>query len=613
MSNSTQPPIVQNNTQPVHRSPLKHPGGRFSGPAEKAKDQKGTIKRIWSYLKKQRIGLISAIIYVILSSILSLLGPLLIGFIIDKYILVKDIDGTIRMVVLLTAIYVAGAILTWLQTFVMIHVSQKTIWQLRQQLFEKYQLLPLSSFDKRQQGDLMSRMTNDIENLNAALSQSVIQIISTILTVIGSAIAMFYLNWVLAIVTMLIIPCILWTANQIIKRSSKNYKARQKDLGSLNGFIAETISNSDITTLFGKEEQTIAQFHVANEKLRDSAMRAEIVSGLMGPVNNFINTLGIGVIVGVGALMSIYGLVTIGVIASFITYSRQFLRPISQLSNLFNTFQSAIAGAERVFEMIDEEEEVKDVPKAITKDKFEGNVVFRNVKFQYNEDKKILHNISFEAKAGETIALVGPTGSGKTTIIQLLNRFYDVTNGEILLDGENIKKYKMENLRDHIGVVLQDTYLFSGTVRENIRYGKLDATDEEVEEAARIAYAHNFIKYLPKRYETVLVSGGTNLSQGQRQLIAIARAILENPDLLILDEATSSVDTMTEIHIQKGLNNLMKGRTSFVIAHRLKTIENADKILVIKDGSIIEQGNHETLMKQNGFYTNLQLQLQLQE
>ncbi|CAM5220475.1 ATP-binding cassette subfamily B protein OS=Ureibacillus acetophenoni OX=614649 GN=SAMN05877842_1057 PE=4 SV=1 [Ureibacillus acetophenoni] len=446
MSNSTQPPIVQNNTQPVHRSPLKHPGGRFSGPAEKAKDQKGTIKRIWSYLKKQRIGLISAIIYVILSSILSLLGPLLIGFIIDKYILVKDIDGTIRMVVLLTAIYVAGAILTWLQTFVMIHVSQKTIWQLRQQLFEKYQLLPLSSFDKRQQGDLMSRMTNDIENLNAALSQSVIQIISTILTVIGSAIAMFYLNWVLAIVTMLIIPCILWAANQIIKRSSKNYKARQKDLGSLNGFIAETISNSDITTLFGKEEQTIAQFNVANEKLRDSAMRAEIVSGLMGPVNNFINTLGIGVIVGVGALMSIYGLVTIGVIASFITYSRQFLRPISQLSNLFNTFQSAIAGAERVFEMIDEEEEVKDVPKAITKDKFEGNVVFRNVKFQYNEDKKILHNISFEAKAGETIALVGPTGSGKTTIIQLLNRFYDVTNGEILLDGENIKKYKMENL-----------------------------------------------------------------------------------------------------------------------------------------------------------------------
>lgn len=613
MSNSTQPPIVQNNTQPVHRSPLKHPGGRFSGPAEKAKDQKGTIKRIWSYLKKQRIGLISAIIYVILSSILSLLGPLLIGFIIDKYILVKDIDGTIRMVVLLTAIYVAGAILTWLQTFVMIHVSQKTIWQLRQQLFEKYQLLPLSSFDKRQQGDLMSRMTNDIENLNAALSQSVIQIISTILTVIGSAIAMFYLNWVLAIVTMLIIPCILWAANQIIKRSSKNYKARQKDLGSLNGFIAETISNSDITTLFGKEEQTIAQFNVANEKLRDSAMRAEIVSGLMGPVNNFINTLGIGVIVGVGALMSIYGLVTIGVIASFITYSRQFLRPISQLSNLFNTFQSAIAGAERVFEMIDEEEEVKDVPKAITKDKFEGNVVFRNVKFQYNEDKKILHNIPFEAKAGETIALVGPTGSGKTTIIQLLNRFYDVTNGEILLDGENIKKYKMENLRDHIGVVLQDTYLFSGTVRENIRYGKLDATDEEVEEAARIAYAHNFIKYLPKRYETVLVSGGTNLSQGQRQLIAIARAILENPDLLILDEATSSVDTMTEIHIQKGLNNLMKGRTSFVIAHRLKTIENADKILVIKDGSIIEQGNHETLMKQNGFYTNLQLQLQLQE
>jgi len=613
VSNAIQPPIAQNNRPPVQRSPLKHPGGRFNGPAEKAKDQKGTIKRIWSYLKNQRLGLVSAIVFVILSSLLSLLGPLLIGYIIDQYILVKDIDGTFRMVLLLTAIYVVGAFLTWLQTFVMIYVSQKTIWQLRQQLFEKFQLLPLASFDKRSQGDLMSRMTNDIENLNAALSQSVIQIISTILTVIGSAIAMFYLNWILAIVTMLIIPCILWAANQIIKRSSKNYKAKQRDLGNLNGFIAETISNSDITTLFGKEEQTIAQFNIANEKLRDSAMRAEIVTGLMGPTNNFINTLGIGVVVGVGALLSISNLVSIGIIASFITYSRQFLRPINQLSNLFNTFQSAVAGAERVFEIIDEREEPKDIQNAISKDKFEGHVVFNHVDFKYNQEKTVLRNISFEVKTGETIALVGPTGSGKTTIIQLLNRFYDVTNGEILIDGENIKHYKLDNLRDHIGVVLQDTYLFSGTVRENIRYGKLDATDEEVEQAAKIAYAHNFIKYLPKRYETVLVSGGTNLSQGQRQLIAIARAILENPDILILDEATSSVDTMTEIHIQKGLNNLMQGRTSFVIAHRLKTIENADNILVIKDGSIIEQGNHELLMKKQGFYSNLQHQLQLQE
>lgn len=572
----------------------RHPGPRFNGPAEKPKDQKGTIKRIWSYLKYQRIGMISAVIFVIFSTLLGLLGPLLIGIIIDEYILKEDLSGTIRMILLLTGIYIVGALFTWLQTFVMIRVSQQTIRQLRQHLFEKFQSLPLSFFDKRQQGDLMSRMTNDIENLNAALSQSVIQIISTILNVAGTAIAMFYLNWVLALVTLMVIPFILWSTKQIIKRSSKNYKERQRDLGKLNGFIEETISNSNITTIFGKEEQTIAQFKEANEKLRSSALKAEIISGLLGPTNNFINNLGIGLVIGVGAILALSNsLVSIGIIASFVTYTRQFFRPINQLSNLFNTFQSAIAGAERVFEILEQQDEVADSPNAIAKSKFVGDVEFRQVQFYYQKDKPVIHQISFHAKAGETIALVGPTGSGKTTIIQLLNRFYEVNSGEILIDGQNIQQYKMENLRDHIGVVLQDTYLFSGTVRENIRYGKLSATDEEVEQAAKIAYAHNFIKYLPMGYETMLVSGGMNLSQGQRQLIAIARAILEDPDILILDEATSSVDTMTEVQIQKGLNNLMQGRTSFVIAHRLKTIENADQILVIKDGSIIE---HEIMI-----------------
>lgn len=591
----------------------KHPGPRFNGPAEKAKNQKATLKRIWLYLKKQRLGIISSIFFVIFSSILNLLGPLLIGIIIDEHILKFDIDGTIRMILILSGIYIVSAIFMWLQTFVMIRVSQKTIHQLRQHLFEKFQSLPLSIFDNRQQGDLMSRMTNDIENLNAALSQSIIQIISTILSVVGTTVAMFYLNWVLAVVTLLVIPIIIWSTKLIIKRSSKNYVQRQKDLGNLNGFIEETISNSHITTLFGKEEQTIAQFKQANEKLRASALSADITSGFLGPINNFINNFGIGLIIGVGALMVLgnFG-VSIGVIASFVTYSRQFFRPINQLSNLLNTFQSAIAGVERVFEILDEKDEVADVPGAIAKKRYDGDVEFRNVQFYYQNNKPILHNLSFHAKAGETIALVGPTGSGKTTIIQLLNRFYDANSGEILIDGEKINRYQMENLRDHIGIVLQDTYLFSGTVRENIRYGKLDATDEEVEKAAKVAYAHNFIKYLPQSYDTMLVSGGLNLSQGQRQLIAIARAILEDPDILILDEATSSVDTMTEVHIQKGLNNLMKGRTSFVIAHRLKTIENADQILVIKEGAILEKGNHETLMMKKGFYENLQNQLQLQ-
>jgi len=591
----------------------RHPGPRFNGPAEKAKDQKATLKRIWAYLKNQRIGIVSSVIFVIISSLLSLVGPLFIGIIIDDYILKLDIDGAIRMVLVLCGIYIVSAIFTWLQTLMMIRVSQKTIRQLRQELFEKFQSLPISVFDKRQQGDLMSRMTNDIETLNMALSQSIIQIVTTVLSVVGTGIAMFYLNWVLAVVTLLVIPVIIWSTKQIIKRSSKSFVQRQKDLGNLNGFIEETISNSHITTLFGKEEQTIAQFKEANEKLRTSALKAEIASGFLGPINNFINNLGIGLVIGVGALLVIGNLgVTVGVIASFVTYTRQFFRPINQLSNLFNTFQSAIAGTERVFEILDEQNEVADVPDAISKNRYDGDVEFRHVGFSYRPEKAILKNISFRAKAGQTIALVGPTGSGKTTIIQLLNRFYDTVRGEIFIDGNDITQYEMENLRDHIGVVLQDTYLFSGTVRENIRYGKLEATDEEVEQAAKIAYAHNFIKYLPQGYETMLVSGGMNLSQGQRQLIAIARAILEDPDILILDEATSSVDTMTEVQIQKGLNNLMQGRTSFVIAHRLKTIENADQILVIKDGAILEQGNHDTLMLNNGLYASLQHQLQVQ-
>ncbi|MFC5542944.1 MAG: ABC transporter ATP-binding protein [Bacilli bacterium] len=582
--------------------------GRGHGPAAKAKNQKATLKRIWSYLKKQRISIISVIFLVVITSILNILGPFMIGYIIDHYILPLDIKGTVRMGLLLAAIFISSSLFTWLQTFIMIRASLKTIQNLRLELFEKLQSLPIPFFDQKQQGDLMSRMTNDIDNLNFALSQSVIQIISSILSLVGTAIAMLYLNWILAIVTLLVIPLIVFATKQIIKRSSVNYRNRQRDLGNLNGYIEETISNSEIVTLFGKEQQTIQQFGQANEKLRHSAMRSEIVSGLLGPTNNFINNLGQGLIIGAGAVLAVNSLVSVGVIASFLTYARQFFRPINQLSNLLNTFQSAIAGAERVFEILDEPVEVMDSPHALPKRPLEGNVEFRNVSFHYVKDKPVLKNLSFKVNAGEIVALVGPTGSGKTTIVQLLSRFYDVTGGEILIDGVNIKSYSMEHLRDSIGVVLQDTYLFSGTVRENIRFGKLDATDEEVERAAKIAYAHSFIKYLPEQYETIIESGGKNLSQGQRQLIAIARAILKDPDILILDEATSSIDTMTEVHIQKGLNNLMKGRTSFVIAHRLKTIESADRILVIKDGEIVEQGNHESLMKLNGFYAQLQKQ-----
>lgn len=588
-------------------------GPRMGGPAEKAKNQRETLSRVWHYVKQQKIGLFFSIFFVIASTFLSLAGPYMIGHIIDDYIMKKDIDGTIRLGILLAVIFSVASILTWLQTYVMIQVAMKTIRTLRLELFQKLQTLTLRFFDQRALGDLMSRVTNDIDNLNTALVQSVTQIVSSILTVIGVSIAMFTLSWQLAIVTLIIIPLIVFTTKQIIKRSSKNYAARQRDLGKLNGYIEEMITGSEVLTLFGREQQTIDTFHQQNENLRNSAQRAEITSGLLGPINNFMNNLGLAIVIGTGAFLAVKSIVTVGIIAAFVTYTRQFFRPLNQLSNLLNTFQSAIAGAERVFEILDEPSEVADKPNAIKTASLKGDVVFKQVSFSYEPNKPVLKNIDFHAKAGETFALVGPTGSGKTTIINLLTRFYDVDQGEILIDGHNIEHYQMAKIRQRVGVVLQDTYLFSGTIRENIRFGKLDATDEEVVEAAKIANAHHFIKYLPAQYETPVQAGGANLSQGQRQLIAIARAILENADILILDEATSSVDTQTEVDIQKGLQHLMQGRTSFVIAHRLKTIENADQILVIQQGEIVEQGNHQELMQQQGIYRHLQQKLLLEQ
>ncbi len=583
----------------------QHRGPRMNGPIVHARDRKGTILRIWNYLNKQKTGLIASVVLVVVTTLLGLAGPYMIGIIIDDYILARDMSGTVRMLYTLAGIYIAASVFTWLQTYIMINVSLKTIGTLRMDLFTKLQSLSLRFFDRRSHGDLMSRVTNDIDNLNMALSQSVTQIVSSLLTIIGITIAMFSLDWIMAIISLLIIPLIVMASKQIIKRSSRNYAQRQKDLGELNGYIEESIINGEVVTLFGKEQDVIKQFHSINENLRSSSIKADITSGLLGPLNNFINNIGLGLLIAAGALLSVNGYVTIGVLATFVTYSRQFFRPINQLSNLLNTFQSAIAGAERVFEMMDEVPDIEDQKHAIQKQKFDGNVVFENVDFAYDSDKPVLRNISFTAKAGEMIALVGPTGSGKTTIINLLTRFYDIQAGRITIDGHDIKQYQISNLRQKIGVVLQDTYLFSGTIVDNIRYGRLDASDEEVMEAAKIAHAHAFIKYLPKQYDTFVASGGTNLSHGQRQLISIARAILEDADILILDEATSNIDTRTEVQIQKGLSNLMRGRTSFVIAHRLKTIQSADRILVIHEGEILEQGNHESLIEQHGFYEKL--------
>ncbi|PMC33823.1 multidrug ABC transporter ATP-binding protein [Bacillus sp. UMB0899] len=581
------------------------PKGRIPGPVAKTKDPKGTWRRIWLYMKKQKVSLIISVILVILSSILSLLGPYFIGVIIDHYILPKDVSGTIRMVWLLVGIYFATSIITWLQSYVMVDISLKTIKVLREDLFAKLQTLSLRFFDQHKHGELMSRFTNDLEQLNQALSQSVIQFVSSLLTIIGVTIAMFSLNWVLAIVSFLIIPVMLYVTKKIVSVSRKNFSQRQKDVGELNGFVEETISGGEVISLFNKEEDTFSRFNEVNERLRSSAIKADMFSGTLGPFNNFLSNIGLAIVIAVGALMAINGHTTIGIIASFVTYSRQFTRPINQLSTLLNSIQAALAGAERVFETMDEVPDLNDKRDAVQVNSLKGEVLFKNVDFQYDENKPILKDIHFSAKPGEMIAFIGPTGSGKTTIINLLMRFYDIQSGEILLDGRNLKDYKLRDLRKRIGIVLQDPYLFSGTIMENIRYGRLDATEEEVIKAAKTASAHGFIKHLPKQYQTLITSGGQNISQGQKQLLSIARAILANPDMLILDEATSNIDTKTEIDIQRGIRNLIKGKTSFVIAHRLKTIEQADQIIVIQDGEVIESGNHNELLNQRGFYFEL--------
>lgn len=581
------------------------PRGRIQGPAAKTKDPKGTLLRIWWYMKRQRMGLMVSVILVILSSILSLLGPYFIGVIIDHYILPKDVSGTIRMVWLLVGIYVGTSIITWLQSYVMVNISLNTIKVLREDLFAKLQTLSLRFFDRNKHGELMSRFTNDLEQLNQALSQSVIQFVSSLLTIIGVTIAMFSLNWVLAIVSFLTIPLMLFVTKKIVSVSRRNFSQRQKDVGELNGVVEETISGGEVIALFGKEEDTFQQFHEVNERLRNSAIRADMFSGTLGPINNFLSNIGLAIVIAIGALMALNGHTTIGVIASFVTYSRQFTRPINQLSTLLNSIQAALAGAERVLETMDEVPDLVDKKDAVPIDSLKGKVHFQHVDFYYDQKKRILKDIHFLAKPGEMIALIGPTGSGKTTIINLLMRFYDVVSGEILLDGRNIKDYKHRDLRKRIGIVLQDPYLFSGTIMDNIRYGRLDATDEEVIEAAKTASAHGFIMHLPEQYQTRITSGGQNISQGQKQLVSIARAILANPDLLILDEATSNIDTKTEIDIQRGIRNLIKGKTSFVIAHRLKTIELADQIIVIQDGEIIESGNHQDLLNKRGFYYEL--------
>ncbi|MDG5786008.1 ABC transporter ATP-binding protein [Evansella sp. AB-P1] len=572
----------------------------------KAKNWWGTLKRIWKYLAESKGRLVLVCLMIITSSGMVLLGPLLVGTGIDEFVYTQNTDGLLLLMGALVVVYLLHSLSIWLQNYWMIRVAQKTVYTMRTQLFRQLHKLPIPFFDKRQHGDLMSRVTNDIEQISATLNTSVIQIFSSVLVLVGTFSVMIYLSPILTLITLLIVPSLVLGMKWITKRTSKLFKEQQKHIGNLNGHIQETMSGQRIVKTFSQEERVIAEFKGRNDELRKAGFWAQTISGFIPKLMNMLNNMSFALIAGIGGLLALTGdVVTIGMIVIFVEYARQFTRPLNDLANQFNTMLSAIAGAERVFEIIDEQEEMADEHSSEEIKDVTGEIDFVNVSFSYEADGDTINDVSFRASPGDTVALVGPTGAGKTTIINLLSRFYDADSGNIFIDGHEIKGIKRESLRSHMAFVLQDSFLFHGTIRENIRYGRLNATDEEVELAAREANAHSFIHRLPKKYDTVLDHDGGGISQGQKQLLSIARAILANPKILILDEATSSIDTVTEIKIQEALQRLMKGRTSFVIAHRLNTIQQADQILILRDGEIIERGTHASLLKEKGFYSEL--------
>jgi ATP-binding cassette subfamily B protein len=487
----------------------------------------------------------------------------------------------------------------------MIQVAQHTVRDLRQDVFAKLQTLSLRYFDQRSHGDLMSRVTNDVENVNTVLSESIASFLSSLLTLVGVVVMMLALNVPLALLSLIVLPGMAAMTRYIARNTRKGFREQQSALGELDGIVEETISGGKTIRAYGRESVVIDDFERANRRLQAASIQAQTYGGLLGPGGNMINNIGFAIVAGVGSWMAIEGLTTVGLIASFLTYAQQLRRPLNEISTLFSTIQSALAGAERVFEILDEVPELNDDPNALPLETVVGCVEFENVSFGYTPDVSVLKHISLKAQPGQMIALVGPTGAGKTTIINVLSRFYDVNEGRITIDGIDIRTVKRSDLRRQLGIVLQDTYLFSESVMENIRYGRLDATDDEVIAAAKMANADHFIRHLPQGYQTMLSERAGNLSQGQRQMLAIARAILADPGILVLDEATSSIDTRTEAQIQDAMLRLMSGRTSFVIAHRLSTIRNADIILVIRDGEIIERGCHLELLDQQGFYHHL--------
>jgi ATP-binding cassette subfamily B protein len=581
---------------------------RRRGAVVKPKSFMGTLGRLWWYLKKEHKQLGLVFVFVLADAAITLAGPYLIGISIDT---ISVASGTLdlRMLELLLLIlaitYIIDGLIAFIQGWMMAGISQRVVSNLRGTLFDKLQKLPVAFFDTHAHGEIMSRLANDVDNVSNTISQSSTQLMTGIITVVGSFVMMLALSPMLTLASLVTVPLVMLLTRSIAKNTGLLFKNQQTQLGRLNAHVEETISGMQVIKAFNHEDKVIAEFKQVNGALRDVGIKAQIWSGFLMPIMNVINNIGFAAIAIVGGILAVNDVVTVGIIASFLSYSRQFVRPLNDLANVFNTMQSGVAGAERVFEILDEQEEPSDKQGAEILENPFGHVVFENVCFSYRDDVPILENISFEVKRGSSVALVGPTGAGKTTIVNLVTRFYDVTDGRILIDGKDIREYTRDSLRRCFGIVLQDTYLFSGTIRDNIKYGNPAAAEEEMKAAAAKAHADIFIKRLPRQYDTILAENGGNISQGQKQLLAIARVILANPAILILDEATSSIDTRTEVHIQHALLEIMKDRTTFIIAHRLNTIRDADTIMVISQGKIVEKGRHDVLINKHGIYNRM--------
>lgn len=592
-----------------------HGGGRGMMPAEKAKDFKGSIGKLITYIGRYKFPILVVMVFAIIGTVFNVVGPKILGKAtteLSRGLMAKiagtggiDLTKIGQILIFVLGLYVISAVFTFVQHYIMSTISQKICYRMRKEISEKINRMPMKYFESRTYGEVLSRITNDVDTLGMSLSQSINQIITSVTTMLGVLIMMISISPLLTLIALFILPVSVFLITFVMKKSQRYFRSQQEYLGQINGQVEENFTGHLVIKAYNKEEEVINDFNRTNDHLYDSAWKSQFISGMMQPIMMFVGNLGYAAVALIGGILAIKGTIEIGDIQAFIQYVKNFTQPIQQIAQVANQVQSMAAAAERVFEFLNEEEEDQTVEHPANIEDIVGNVTFEHVSFGYKEDQTIIHDFSAEIKQGQKIAIVGPTGAGKTTMVKLLMRFYDVNSGAIKIDGHNIKDFNRRELRDAFGMVLQDTWLFKGTIMENIRYGRLDATDEEVIAAAKAAYAHRFIETLPGGYDMELNEDASNVSQGQKQLLTIARAILADNKILILDEATSSVDTRTEARIQKAMDNLMKGRTSFVIAHRLSTIRDADLILVMKDGDIIEQGTHEELLEKDGFYAKL--------